>query len=101
MNIVATLARNTGARLVPKVGLLKVDIFKTAADNTFLGTFVLPHKYQLEVVQCDKTFHQTSMIVELPDDVKFWLGVLEDRANQNQLDFEAHDHTGEFARLVV
>jgi len=100
MNAITVLARSTGARLAPTVGLLKVDIFKTAADGTFLGMF-MPHKYQLEVVQCDKTYHCTSMVVETPDDIQFWLTMLGDRAKEKNLSFDMHDHTGEFARLMV
>ena len=78
-----------------------MDIFKTAAGNTLWDVLVLPHKYQLEVVQCDKTYHCTSMVVETPDDVRFLLVMLRERAEQKNLTFDPHDHTKEFTRLMA
>ncbi len=98
MNSVAELAATAGARLAPKVGLLKVDILKTFADNSLWGILVEPHQYELRIAQCDRKFHQTSMTVKHSQDVSFWLGVLNDRAKTNNLAFEAHDHTKEFAQ---
>ncbi len=101
MSVVNTLANNAGARLSPKAGSLQVSIFKTAADNTVWGLLVLPHKYQLEVVQCDKSYAHTSMVVDTPDDVKFLLVMLRERAEQKNLTFDTHDHTSEFARIAA
>jgi len=100
MNAVMALAAGAGARLAPRAGSLSVDIFKTAAGGTFLGLF-MPHKYQLEVVQCDKAYHRASMVIDTPSEVEFLLVMLREQAEKHNLDFMPRDHTKEFPRLVA